>query len=298
MSLIKKYLFALIVSVAPVANALEFTVHHAPGGPSDRVTRLITKYLPGEYTVVNRPGAGGRSAVKHLIKNNTLMLATTTQIFVTNTLSELDSGYDADRDLAIIGTAAAMPNVLACKSSLAIKTIKDLNGKSFNFGVAGYGSSEHIATEILFTKLGGTHLSVPYAQGGAQSVTDLLAGNLDCMFANYPTIKPFMDDRRLTLLLTSHDLGLNLPTWRETYAESFPFASYLSIVVSKYMEQNLRQRIETDIALVFNNAEFKSELRSLGLFVVASTDKTHISQVERANTSLVKFLTTSKIKLQ
>lgn len=298
MNSIKKYLFVLTICASTMANALEFTVHHAPGGPSDRVTRLITKYLPSDYTVVNRPGAGGRTAVKHLIKNNTVMLATTTQIFVTNALAELDAGYDTDRDLAIVGTAAAMPNVLACKSSLAVKTVKDLTGKSFNFGVAGYGSSEHIATEVLFTKLSGTHQSVPYAQGGAQSVTDLLAGNLDCMFANYPTIKPFIDDRRLTVLLTSHELGLNVPTWRETYAESFPFASYLSVVVSKSMEHNLRQRIDLDIALVFNNAEFKSELRSLGLFVVASTDKSQTLQVERANASLIKFLTTNKIKLQ
>jgi len=296
MQFIKKSLLALTICAnSMLANALEFTVHHAPGGPSDRATRLIAKYLPSDYVVVNRPGAGGRTAVKHLIKNNTVMLATTTQIFVTNSLSDLDAGYDPERDLYIVGTAAAMPNVLACKSILALKTVRDLSGKSFNFGVAGYGSSEHIATEVLFTKLSGAHQSIPYAQGGALSVTDLLAGNLDCMFANYPTIKPFIDDRRLTVLLTSHELGLNVPTWRETYAESFPFTSYLSVIVGKSMEHSLRQRIDGDIATVFNNPEFKSELRSLGLFVIASTDK---SQVERANNALYKFLVNSKIKLQ
>jgi tripartite-type tricarboxylate transporter receptor subunit TctC len=299
MNFIKKSLIAVAISAsAVVAAATEFTVHHAPGGPSDRVTRLITKYLPSDYVVVNRPGAGGRIAVKHLIKENTLMLATVSQIFVTNLLTTQGAGYDPIRDLEILGTAAAMPNVLACKSSLGFKDIKDLNNRQLNFGVAGYGSSEHIATEALFTKITGNHQSVPYAQGGAAGVTDLLAGNLDCMFANYPTIKPFIEDRRITVLFSSHELGLNVSTWREQFGEPFPFQSYLSIVISKQMPGADRRKILEDVASVFENTEFKSELKALGLFTVTRTDSASVDQVERANAALFKFLVNSKIKLQ
>jgi tripartite-type tricarboxylate transporter receptor subunit TctC len=155
MNLIKKSLLMLLLSTNMIAMATEFTVHHAPGGPSDRVTRLITKYLPNDYVIINRPGAGGRTATKHLIKDNTVMLATVSQIFVTNMMATQSPGYDPVRDLEIIGTAAAMPNVLACRSSLGFKELKDLNDRQLNFGVAGYGSSEHIATEVLFTKITG-----------------------------------------------------------------------------------------------------------------------------------------------
>lgn len=299
MRFIKKSLIALAISASSLAaSALEFTVHHTAGGPSDRVTRLITKYLPSDYVVINRPGAGGRIAVKHLIKDNTIMLATASQIFVTNLLTTQGAGYDSIKDLEIIGTAAVMPNVLACRSSLAVKDVKDLNGRQLNFGVAGYGSSEHIATEALFTKLTGNHQSVPYAQGGATGVNDLLAGNLDCMFANYPTIKPFIEDRRITVLFSSHELGLNVSTWREQFGEQFPFQSYLSIIVSKNMSSAESRKVREDIVRVFENNEFKSELKSLGVFVVARTDSQSVDQVERANNALFKFLTNSKIKLQ
>ena len=299
MRFIKKSLIALAISASSLAaSALEFTVHHTAGGPSDRVTRLITKYLPSDYVVINRPGAGGRIAVKHLIKDNTIMLATASQIFVTNLLTTQGAGYDSIKDLEIIGTAAVMPNVLACRSSLAVKDVKDLNGRQLNFGVAGYGSSEHIATEALFTKLTGNHQSVPYAQGGATGVNDLLAGNLDCMFANYPTIKPFIEDRRITVLFSSHELGLNVSTWREQFGEQFPFQSYLSIIVSKNMPSAESRKVREDIVRVFENNEFKSELKSLGVFVVARTDSQSVDQVERANNALFKFLTNSKIKLQ
>jgi tripartite-type tricarboxylate transporter receptor subunit TctC len=299
MQFIKKSLIALAIgSSAMLANAVEFTVHHAPGGPSDRVTRLIAKYLPSDYVVVNRPGAGGRIAVRHLLKDNTIMLATVSQIFVTNLLTTQGSGYEPVRDLEIVGTAAVMPNVLACRSSLAVKELKDLNGRQLNFGVAGYGSSEHIATEALFTKLTGNYQSVPYAQGGSTGVNDLLGGNLDCMFANYPTIKPFIEDRRITVLFSSHELGLNVSTWREQFAEQFPFQSYLSIIVSKQMLESDKRKIVSDIGRVFESSEFKTELKSLGVFVVARTDVQSTDQVERANNALYKFLVNSKIKLQ
>lgn len=299
MQFIKKSLIALTIGASSIlANAMEFTVHHAPGGPSDRVTRLITKYLPSDYIVVNRPGAGGRTAVRHLIKDNTIMLATVSQIFVTNLLTTQGSGYEPIRDLEIIGTAAVMPNVLACRSSLGFKELKDLNGRSLNFGVAGYGSSEHIATEALFTKLTGNHQSVPYAQGGSTGVNDLLGGNLDCMFANYPTIKPFIEDRRIIVLFSSHELGLNVSTWRDQFGEQFPFQSYLSVVISRQMPDAERRKVREDIVRVFENTEFKTELKSLGVFVIARSDAQSTDQVERANNALFKFLTASKIKLQ
>jgi hypothetical protein len=298
MNFIKKSLLTLLLSTNMIAMATEFTVHHAPGGPSDRVTRLITKYLPNDYVIINRPGAGGRTATKHLIKDNTVMLATVNQIFVTNMLSAQSSGYDPIRDLEIIGTAAAMPNVLACRSNLGFKELKDLNGRQLNFGVAGYGSSEHIATEVLFTKITGQHQSIPYAQGGSSSLNDMLGGNLDCMFANYPTIKPFIEDRRITVLFSSHDLGLNISTWREQFGEQFPLQSYLSIVISKRMPSSDKRKVIEDISRVFENADFKAELKTLGLFVIARTDSASTNQVERANISLFKFLTDSNIKLQ
>jgi tripartite-type tricarboxylate transporter receptor subunit TctC len=294
----KSFLLALGLLISQSVIATEFTVHHAPGGPSDRATRLIAKYLPSEYVVVNRPGAGGRIATKHLIKNNSLMLATSTQIFVTNLISEIDSGYEPIRDLEVIGTAAIMPNVLACRSNLKLSSFKEINDRTFNFGVAGIGSSEHIATEILFTRINGKHQSVPYAQGGSTAIVDMLAGNLDCMFANYPTIKPFIDDKRITVLFSSHNLGLNVPTWQDIYGESFPFSSYLSLIISKQMTTTEKQKIINDVTRVFDNAEFRLELKSLGLFVIASTSRASTIQVERANAQLFKFITNNKISIQ
>ena len=291
-----KYVIALIIYASTlVANAIEFTVHHTPGGPSDRATRTVAKYLPNDYVVVNRPGAGGRIATKYLIKNNTVMLATVGQIFVTNSLSSQDSGYSPNDDLEIIGNVAIMPNVLVCRSNLEYKTLNDIGSRSLNFAVAGYGSSEHIATEALFSKLRGKHLSIPYALGGAGGVNDLLGGTVDCMFANYPTVKPFINDQRLTVIFSSHELSLNVPTWREIFNEPFPFQSYLSIIISKQMSSDEKKKIIKDINLAFGSHDLRLDIKSLGLFPVLNTD---MKSVDRSIINLNKFIQTNNIKIQ
>lgn len=293
----KTLIFTILMALSMLAQATEFTVHHAPGGPSDRATRAIVKHLPGEYLAVNRPGAGGRIAMRHVLKNDAIVLATMGQIYVTNMLAEVDAGYSL-ADLEILGTAGTMPNVLACKRSLNITKVKDLESKSYNFGVAGYGSSEHIATEALFVRLKGSHVVIPYAQGGATSVFDMLGGNLDCMFANYPTIRPFVNDERLTVLMTSHDLGLGVPTWRDLYGENFPFQSYLSVIVSKQLDTDIKKRIAKDLTEAFAKEELRNELKNIGLFVVARTDTQSTRQVEDAMQRLRQFIVNSKIKIQ
>lgn len=293
----KSLLLALSL-FAGVATATEFTVHHAPGGPSDRATRTIAKYLPAEYPVVNRPGAGGRIAVRHLLKTDSIMLATMGQIYVTNQISGVETGYDPRTDLEILGTVGTMPNVLVCKKSLSMTRVRDLEGRSFNFGVAGYGSSEHIATEALFSKIKGNHQVVPYAQGGASAVVDLLAGNLDCMFANYPTVKPFIADDRITVLMSSHELGLGVPIWKAVYQEDFPFQSYLSVIVSKNLDQDTRRRITRDLESVFSTEAFRTDLRNIGFFVVAKTDAKTTKQVEAAMDKLRAFILLNSIKIQ
>jgi tripartite-type tricarboxylate transporter receptor subunit TctC len=220
------------------------------------------------------------------------------QIYVTNQISGVETGYNTKSDLEILGTAATMPNVLACKKSLAINKIADLDGKNFNYGVAGYGSSEHIATEALFAKIKGNNQVIPYAQGGATAVVDLLAGNLDCMFANYPTIKPFITDERVTVLLSSHELGLGIPTWRNIYREDFPFQSYLSVIVSKNMDQDKRRKITRDLEAVFNTDSFRTDLKNIGFFVVAKTDAKTTKQVDAAMDKLRAFILLNSIKIQ
>jgi tripartite-type tricarboxylate transporter receptor subunit TctC len=279
------------------ANATtEFTVHHAPGGPSDKTTRIIHKYLPdNQYVIANRPGALGKIAVKHVIAHDSLMLATMAQIYVNNKLAGV-TDYDPDKDLKVIASIGTMPSVLVCRSDLKLTSIPDvIKSDKLSFAVAGIGSSEHLATEVLFNRMNKRHLIVPYASGGSKSVLDILGGHVDCMFANYPTVKEWVNDKRLTVLLTSHQLGLTASTWESLYNEKFPFNATLAIIVGS---QNSNKQIVSDLRKVMSNKQFIEELVNVGIFPTPSTELVDINKVLKNNISIKDVIVKNNITIK
>jgi tripartite-type tricarboxylate transporter receptor subunit TctC len=293
-------ILALIMScmiVSANAESIEFTVMHGPGGVSDITTRHIAKHLDNKYIVINRPGAAGKIAIGQVISEKTMMLATTVQVFVTNPLNFNDLNYDPKTDLEVLATVGVMPSALLCNSKTGIKSFYDLQNytKPLSFAVGGYGSSEHIATEVLLSKFKVDHTVIPYATGGNKSIVDLLGGHIDCMFGNYPTVKSHIDSPNLKLLLTSHNVGLSIPTWETVYKEGFPFQSYLSIIVPSTMDLTTKKKIRQDLESVFINDDYQNGITKLGLFLKSDTDPTKIKKSLTYNESIRKFILDNNI---
>lgn len=292
----KIFLFILLFISQLAYATTEFTVHHAPGGPSDKVTRIIHKYLPqDQYIVVNRPGAQGKIAVHHILSTDSLMLATMAQIYVNNKITGI-ADYDPEKDLKVIASIGTMPSVLVCNSNLKISSIADIIRKDkLSFAVAGIGSSEHLATEVLFNKINKKHLIVPYSGGGSKSVMDLLGGHIDCMFANYPTVKEYISDKRLSVLMTSHNLNLGISTWESLYNEKFPFNATLAIVVSS---QNSNKNIVQDLRKIVRDKKFIEDLASVGIFSTPSVDASEIDKVLKNNDKIHEVILKNNITIK
>ena len=292
------FLFFFILAKLANAQSIEFTVMHAPGGVSDITTRYIAKNLDKKYTVVNRPGGSGKIAMGHLMNEKTLLLATVVQVFVTNPINFNDLNYDPKIDLDVLATIGIMPSALLCNVKTGITSYQDFinTKKSLSFAVGGYGSSEHIATEVLLSKTKNNHIVVPYAQGGNKSVLDLIGGHVDCMFGNYPTVRAYTDHDSLKLLLTSHPVGLKTPSWESFYRETFPFQSYLSVIVPKTMDEYTKSKITVDLKTAFQSVEYKQGLTDLGLFFKSDTDRSKIKESLNYNDNIRKFILENKIK--
>jgi hypothetical protein len=268
---------------------------HSPGGVSDIVSRYLIKEMPKRYNPINRPGAGGKIAITHLINENTLMLATMVQVYGTNPINFED--YDIKK-LDVIANVGIMPSALLCHKKTGFETFNDLQSttKTISFGVGGYGSNEHIATEVLIEKTKVKSIVVPYAQGGTTAINDLLGGHIDCMFGNYPTIKTHTSNTNLRLLLTSHNLGTTVTTWDNAFNNSFPLQSYLSVVISANTPNTLRKQYIDDLQSAFKETNFNTELTNLGLFPKTSVDPRETKKSIEATESIKRFIISNKLK--
>ena len=162
----------------------------APAGINDVIARILGQKL-GEnlgatIVVDNRAGAGGTvgSAIvaQAPADGYTLLFSSSSTIAVSPALYK-NLPYDPIRNFSPITQVASVGSVLIVHPSLPVKTTKDLiahakaNPVKLNYGSAGVGASQHLASELFKTMAGVDMVHVPY-KGGGPALADLVAGQI------------------------------------------------------------------------------------------------------------------------
>jgi len=194
------------------ARRITMIVPFAAGGTADIVARLVAQRLSRNWDVPvivdNRPGATGTVAAM-LVKQSapdgyTLLIGGGS----VNTIPEVfrsDLPYKTLTDFAPVTKLAVLPNLLVLNPSVPAHSVRELvtllktRPGELNFGSAGVGSSGHLAGELFALATQTTMVHVPY-NGSAPAVTDLLAGHIQLMFDNMPTVLPLVKDGQLVAL--------------------------------------------------------------------------------------------------
>jgi tripartite-type tricarboxylate transporter receptor subunit TctC len=180
------------------SRTIKLVVPYAPGGAGDVIARIVSvqlgKDLGVSVVVENKPGAGGMIGAQSVASapsdGYTVLLGNTTEMVVSPYLVK-SAVYETQRDFRPVALAGYLPQLLVANPSIKAATIgefialaKASPGK-YSYATAGTGSTAHIAGALLERLAGIKLLSVPY-KGGAQAVTDVLAGTVDIYFSGIP----------------------------------------------------------------------------------------------------------------
>jgi tripartite-type tricarboxylate transporter receptor subunit TctC len=217
------------------SRAIRLVVPFPPGGGNDTMGRIVAEKLGhalGQRVVVdNKGGAGGIVGTTEVIKSAangyTLLLGHTGSLAMSPHLYQ-NAGYDPRRDLAPVGLIGRIPLVMVVHSQAPVKTMKQFIDLAriapgrLNYGSGGSGSGSHLAAE-LFAFTSGTRLThVPY-KGTAQTVTSLLAREVDVVFSVVPPVRGHIEAGSLrALALTSPERLPALPGVPTVAEEGFP----------------------------------------------------------------------------
>lgn len=284
----------------PAANPIY--VPFAPGGMSDKITRLVAD-TNSNYYVINKPGAQGQLAISEMIKNPGPIVLATSPFYVSNPIILKDAlSYDPN-NLEVIALLGDTIGALACNKKTNINSVADIVNYQgvLSFGTAVRGGSEHIITEVFLEKINKKqHTVVMYAQGGNKHLLDLLGGHIDCVFGNMATILPFITNDKITLILTTHQTGLvnNVPTWKKQFGTEIGIRNSTAIVVDKRWPPELKTKILNDFKEALISKEFKKNLENLGHTYQVIIGPQANDEVQSHNRTLRNFLNNNKqIKL-
>lgn len=180
---------------------IRLVVPYPAGGATDVVARIVATKMSdilGQQVVVdNRPGAGtmiGASAVARSDPDGYMILMGDTGTYALNpTLYGSRLTYDPVKDLAPVARIGRVPLILAANpKTVTANSVKDLieaakkePGK-LDYGAPGPGSPIHLAMELFKQRVGIKMTAIPY-KGGADALTDLIAGRVGLLFIDAAT---------------------------------------------------------------------------------------------------------------
>ena len=185
---------------APAAFAqgrpIRLIVPYAPGGPIDVTARLLAERVKdtlGTVIIESKPGGGGNIGADAVAKARpdgyTLLFAAGS--FAVNASLYEKLPYDPLKDFdpvihvcTVNGILVAHPSVKATSVQELIALAKAQPG-TVNFASAGNGTILHLAGEMFKTAARVDMTHVPY-RGSGPALADLMAGQVQVMFANMP----------------------------------------------------------------------------------------------------------------
>lgn len=201
----KTALVAGILAAVPAAvqaQTIKVIVPFAAGGPADTTARLLAEkmgpILNGTVIIENRTGANGGIAARQVASadpdGNTILFATSGMLTISQALYK-NLTYNTLKDFAPVSRAVVNGTALIVKTDKPFNNIKELIahgqklGKPVTMGSAGIGNITHLYVELLrdATRMDITH--VPY-KGIAPAVQDVIAGQIDGAFADFPLSLP------------------------------------------------------------------------------------------------------------
>ncbi|WP_296555772.1 tripartite tricarboxylate transporter substrate binding protein [Pigmentiphaga sp.] len=213
------------------ARQLRFIVPFTAGGGNDVLARDIAQPLAdilGQPVIVdNKPGAGGNIGADLVAKaapdGHTLLLATNTLTINPFVLRNIP--FDVAKDLAPVMRIANQPIVIVVNNALPVKNMRELAAYAgehpdrLNYASPGSGTPHHMAAELFKQVSGIGMVHVPY-KGASQALTDLIAGQVQVMFASIISALPFIQSGRVRVIATAESRRLSLlkdvPTVQES----------------------------------------------------------------------------------
>jgi tripartite-type tricarboxylate transporter receptor subunit TctC len=271
-----------------------------PGGLTDTVSRILQPRLSallGQTVVVdNKPGANGSVAASSLMGSApdgySYLVADGSMVTVNPLLSKIT--YDPVKDFVPVSLIGQAPLFLVVNSKVPVNSLDDLiklakskpgqlnYGSSelakskpgqLNYGSSGLGSTHHLTMEALKAAYGLFITHIPF-RGSAASVPALLAGEVDMVFAAYPSIAGMVKAGQVRPIAVNSAKRWPQEPQVQAIAEKIPgfdFAPNIILMARAGTSSEAIQRMSADIAQIAKQPDALEAARNQGVQLIGGS---------------------------
>jgi len=266
-------LLVFIFSVLLCGNAFcqtRIVVPFPPGGGADALARLMAPKLSEiwkeQVIIENKPGASGHIGADFVAQSpadgKTLLMSST---------ASLTEKYV--HQFAPVTLVSASPYVVVLSTKAKPSTIAELiayarsNPGKLTFGSSGTGAASHLCAELFKSMAKADMLHVPY-KGVGQAVTDLLAGQIDLLFAPSQSVIQHVKTGKLKALATTGsrrpETLADLPTVAEAGLPGYEAVGWFGLLAPAATPKNVVAKLSTDSNRALSDPDVRSRMLALG----------------------------------
>jgi tripartite-type tricarboxylate transporter receptor subunit TctC len=321
MKLSRRRLQILAVGVAtlPIATRAEaypsrpvrWLVGYAPGGGNDIVARLMGQWfserLGQPFVIENRPGAAtnmAAEAVVHAAPDGYTLLLVGQPNAINATLYD-SLPFNFIRDIAPVAGIMTVPNVMVVHPSFPAKTVAEFiayakaNPGKINMASAGNGSAAHRAGELFSLMTGISMVHVPY-RGQAPALADLLAGQVQVLFATSPASMEYIRAGKLRALAvtteTRSEALPDLPTVGDI-VPGYEASAWYGVGAPRQTPVEIVDRLNKEANAGLADPKLKARLADLGGILIAGSPADFGKVIADDTEKWSKVIRTANIKL-
>lgn len=281
------------------SKPIRFIAPFPPGGATDTLCRLLAQKLSDGFgqpvTVDNRPGASGNIghelAMKTAPDGYTLLL-TNSSTLTTNPHLFKQLPFEPLRDFAPVSLVATAGQVLVVHPSVPVSSVAELvtlakaRPGQLNFGSGGKGIQSHISGEMFKSMTGVNIVHVPY-KGTVQAVADLVAGQVQLVFADMVPAMPHIRSGRLKPLAVTIEQRSpalpEVPTMIEAGVPGYNATIWWAVALPKGAQPELVRHLNAELGRVIALPDVRERYASLGMTPAHSTPQ-QVTELVRSDT--------------
>ena len=256
---------------------IRYIVPFPPGGLTDVMARTVgqklSEALKVPVVVENKAGGNAQIGADQVAKSapdgSSLLAITLTH--AANVTLFPDAPYSFMNDLRPVALLAGSPMLIVVPANSAITDFRDLmkvaKARHLNAGSSGNGTPPHL-TMALFNDINQSQMThVPY-RGGAPSIADLIGGQLDIIFSNFPESIAHVKGGKLRALALCSPVRnpavAEVPTTIESGMPALQVENWTAAMIQAKTPDAIVQRYSREILRIMGESEMAERATQQG----------------------------------